>query len=366
VSLAFYLGCGAAPSMGSFIAFRFLSGLFGVPPLSLAGGSVGDMFAIKDRASAMSLCTLGPFLGSSLSPIVGSFVVQALGYRWLFIITAGLDLILAFVSILFMDESYAPIVRIKRDAASKIPEKVKNARRHHGSDVQVNRWKFLCISLSRPIILLTRSLICFSMGLYMALVYSTFYLMVTTFDELFTNTYGFGVGISGLPYLGLCAGFILASVLGPLIMRKIYAHCQAKNNGIGTPEMRIPALILASLFIPIGLLWYGWSAQAKLHWIMPIIGTGIFGFGLMTSFLPITVYLLDSFTYVASAMSALSVFRNLLGFVLSLYGNQMYDAMGLGGGNSLLAGLAIVIGIPFPVWLWYKGEEIRSRNPLNR
>jgi len=25
--------------------------------------------------------------------------------------------------------------------------------------------------------------------------------------------------------------------------------------------------------------WYGWSAQAKLHWIMPIIGTGIFGFG---------------------------------------------------------------------------------------
>jgi len=25
--------------------------------------------------------------------------------------------------------------------------------------------------------------------------------------------------------------------------------------------------------------WYGWSAQAKLHWIMPIVGTGIFGFG---------------------------------------------------------------------------------------
>jgi hypothetical protein len=25
--------------------------------------------------------------------------------------------------------------------------------------------------------------------------------------------------------------------------------------------------------------WFGWSAQAKLHWIMPIIGSGIFGFG---------------------------------------------------------------------------------------
>lgn len=25
--------------------------------------------------------------------------------------------------------------------------------------------------------------------------------------------------------------------------------------------------------------WYGWSAEAKIHWIMPIIGSGIFGFG---------------------------------------------------------------------------------------
>jgi hypothetical protein len=65
----------------------------------------------------------------------------------------------------------------------------------------------------------------------------------------------------------------------------------------GKPEYRIPALLIASIFVPIGLLWYGWSAQARLHWIMPIIGglfglsgsccgiylrigTGIFGFGL--------------------------------------------------------------------------------------
>ena len=91
--------------------------------------------------------------------------------------------------------------------------------------------------------------------------------------------------------------------------------------------------------------WYGWSAQAKLHWIMPIIGTGIFGFGtstcvlicfvnhvmtgayqewwphcvsepsylpkfiLITSSLPIQLYLVDSFVYAASAVSAASVSR---------------------------------------------------------
>lgn len=44
----------------------------------------------------------------------------------------------------------------------------------------------------------------------------------------------------------------------------------------------------------------------------------------------------------------------------------MYAKLGVGGGNSLLAGLAIVIGIPFPIWIWFKGEAIRSKSSLAR
>lgn len=82
--------------------------------------------------------------------------------------------------------------------------------------------------------------------------------------------------------------------------------------------------------------------------------------------LPIQLYLVDTFTYAASALAAASVFRSMLGFAFPLFGEQMYAAMGYGGGNSLLAGLAIVLGIPFPVYLWYRGEEIRSRSSLAR
>jgi hypothetical protein len=60
----------------------------------------------------------------------------------------------------------------------------------------------------------------------------------------------------------------------------------------------------------------------------------------------------------------------------------MFAAMGEGGGNSvrllyllnrafpnsgflqLLAGLSIVLGIPFPVFIYFKGEMLRARNPL--
>ena len=75
-----------------------------------------------------------------------------------------------------------------------------------------------------------------------------------TLPDLFTHTYGFSTGASGLAYLGLGTGFISAAVFGARFSDKVYAYYRAKNNGIGKPEMRIPALIIGSLFIPVGLL----------------------------------------------------------------------------------------------------------------
>jgi len=86
----------------------------------------------------------------------------------------------------------------------------------------------------------------------------------------------------------------------------------------------------------------------------------------MIVFIPVQLYLVDSFTYAASALAAAACSRALFGFAFPLFGEQMFARLGEGGGNSLLAGTAIVIGIPFPVWLFYKGEEMRMRNPLNR
>ena len=56
----------------------------------------------------------------------------------------------------------------------------------------------------------------------------------------------------------------------------------------------------------------------------------------------------------------------MLGFAFPLFGTQMYDALGNGGGNSLLAGLAIALGIPFPVFLWFYGEQMRAKSSLAR
>ncbi|KAG9219127.1 hypothetical protein CCMSSC00406_0001537 [Pleurotus cornucopiae] len=197
-------------------------------------------------------------------------------------------------------------------------------------------------------------------------MYGIYYLMFATFANFFKEAYNFSPGIGGLCYLGLGIGFFIATMFGAKIGDQIYASLSAKNGGVGKPEMRVPALIFGSFFVPIGLLYaplFALSVNFVLTMLFPV---GIFGFGLMTTFLPIQLYLVDAFSYAASALAAASVLRSLLGFIFPLFGQQMYNALGLGGGNSLLAGLSIILGIPFPIWIWYNGERIRLRSKLSK
>jgi hypothetical protein len=82
--------------------------------------------------------------------------------------------------------------------------------------------------------------------------------------------------------------------------------------------------------------------------------------------LPLTLYIVDTFKYAASALAAASVVRSLLGFVFPLFAYQMFEALGNGPGYSLLAGIAIVLGVPFPIWIYFYGERVRARSDVNR
>lgn len=359
-TLAFSLGCAFSPNVGSLIVLRFLSGLSGSAPIAIGGGAISDLFAERDRASAMALFTLGPLVGPVVGPIAGGFIAQNLGVKWVFIIFSCICGFASLIGLPLLRETYAPVLRMRLAARLADPEKpTPRLQQPHESLLG-----YLWINLKRPVILLFRSSICFMLSLYMAFQYGIYYLMFTTFTDFFSKTYGFNAGIGGLAYIGLGVGFFMSTAFCARFADQNYNHLAEKNGGIGKPEMRVPALFIGSLFIPVGLFWYGWSAQAQLHWIMPIIGTGIFGFGMMATFLPIQLYLVDTFSYAASALAAASLFRSLLGFAFPLFGAQMYNALGQGGGNSLLAGFAIVIGCPFPVWLYYRGEQMRAGNPL--
>ncbi|KAI6914338.1 hypothetical protein KC318_g963 [Hortaea werneckii] len=67
-----------------------------------------------------------------------------------------------------------------------------------------------------------------------------------------------------------------------------------------------------------------------------------------------------SFTiYAASAMAANTVLRSLFGATFPLFGLSMYNTLGLGWGNSLLAFIALAM-CPIPLLFYWYGEKLRT------
>lgn len=57
--------------------------------------------------------------------------------------------------------------------------------------------------------------------------------------------------------------------------------------------------------------------QPNVHYIVPIIGTGFFGMGMVLVFLSLSNYLVDTYLfYAASALAANAVLRSLFGAAL--------------------------------------------------
>ena len=71
----------------------------------------------------------------------------------------------SLVGITFLKETYAPVIRLRRAARLADPEVIAG-RRPVSRESQLH---VLWINLTRPLIILTRSLICFMLSLYMAL-----------------------------------------------------------------------------------------------------------------------------------------------------------------------------------------------------
>ena len=199
-------------------------------------------------------------------------------------------------------------------------------------------------------------------SLYVAIVYGYLYLLFTTLTPVFETSYNFSTSSVGLTYLGIGIGAIIGVLIFGFASDKLLKILTARNAGTSKPEFRLPPLIPGSLFLPTGLFIYGWTAQNadKVHWIAPIIGTALVGFGLLATFMPIQTYLVDAYTiYAASAIAANTIFRSLFGAILPLGGQAMYEKLGLGWGNSLLGFIALAC-CPIPVAFYLYGERIRK------
>ena len=79
----FTIAGATAKDVQTIFLTRFFAGLFGSTPLVLVGSIFADFWPTEVRGIAVCLFACATFVGPSVAPVIGSFVVQSyLGWRW--------------------------------------------------------------------------------------------------------------------------------------------------------------------------------------------------------------------------------------------------------------------------------------------
>lgn len=370
----FIAGTAGAQNIETILILRFFAGFFGSSPLTNAGGTIADIFGARQRGVAMAIFSAAPFLGPALGPIVGGFVGQTIGWRWVEGVMCIFTAVLWIFGTIVLPETYPPVL-LKKRAALLAKQTGAVYRSKYEEKEIIALPKVFKTALSRPWILLFREPIVLLLSIYMAIVYGTLYMMFAAFPVVYQTPrpdgYGWSEGVGGLAFIGIAIGIILA-VVYVLFDNKRYGRIldeAAKDDGSrvrASPEARIPPGMVGSVFLPIGLFWFAWTNSPNIHWIVSIIGTAFFGFGMVLVFLSVMNYLIDSYTvYAASVLAANSVLRSLFGAGFPLFTSAMYRNLGVHLASTIPAILATIC-LPFLFIFYRYGKSIRLRCKYSR
>lgn len=266
----------------------------------------------------MAIYSVFPLLGQILGPIAGGFLSAHISWRWAFYVTSIIDGCVQIFGLLFLDESYAPVLlRRKRDRLTKAGATGLFTEHDFVDDSALSMMRTTMI---RPIKLLTTQPIVQVMALYQGYIYGNIYILYASIAVLWTTRYDERLDIASLHYLALGLGTAFAAEVAMHINDRIFRILTKRNNGKGLPEFRIPIMIPATVVLAIGLFWYGWSAEARLFWLMPDVGVALFAAAAYICTVSNNIYVVDTYgRYSASGLAATSMFRCLAGFVFPLF-----------------------------------------------
>ncbi len=99
--------CGLAPNLGFLIAARVLQGLAGGGLLAKAQSVVFESFAPAERGAAQAIFGLGVIAGPALGPVLGGWLTDQMGWRWIFFINVPFGILAVLMCTTFFpaDES---------------------------------------------------------------------------------------------------------------------------------------------------------------------------------------------------------------------------------------------------------------------
>jgi MFS family permease len=226
----FTMASGLAPNIGAQLAFRFLAGVFGCPPLTCAEGTIADLWNPLEKIFAFPIFAIAGFGGPILGPVIGSYMGQGIlscrWTAWIILIISGL--VLALVTFC-QPETYGPLLlKWKARHLRKITgdprfrSEMDIVKTSLPTRVKVALARQFKLTIHEPIILLV--------SLYLTVIYIVLFTFFDGYTYIFTDIHDVSQGLTNIIWVAMYVGFMAAGIFVPLVYRWTQAELAGLPN----------------------------------------------------------------------------------------------------------------------------------------
>ncbi|ORZ08157.1 major facilitator superfamily domain-containing protein [Absidia repens] len=378
------LGSAVMTNIWGLVVLRCVQSIGSSCGQSVGAGVIADCYPLEKRGAAFGKYFFGVFFGPLLGPIIGGFLIMSNdGWRATFWFCVALGLFAALMVWMFLPETYRDNARFdlelpqtqKSDPTTK-PEKAvqdQDQDLNDNDDTSVDRATVVSttppppspVTKKRrmnpftPFLLLRHPFILLA-SLVGGVAFGSMFAVETIIPSLFEQKYNFNSWQTGLSYLGAGVGNLIGSLVGGKLSDRLLLRAR-KQRGRAMVEDRLtmniwPCIVL---FMPFGLLLFGWMLEFNKSVWAAIIGFGCVTFGMNQIMSSTSAYLVDATPGIGASVTAAANFvRMLIACALTLAANPMVASIGPGYTTVLLAALAWAAAILLLILKIY-GERLR-------
>jgi MFS transporter, DHA1 family, multidrug resistance protein len=231
------IGCLYSQTIETLIAFRFLQALGGCAANVAAVSMVRDFFSLREGSKVFSLLIL--ILGASplLAPTIGGYVATHFGWHSVFVILAAMAATLLFVSARFLPEGHEPDPSV----SLKLP------------------------SIIRGFIEILKNPQFYTYAFSGAVAFAGLFIYVASSPIIFMNIFKVSPQIYGWLFAMLSVGFIGASQINILLLRRF------RNEQILSAVLIVQS-ITALVFLGGSLIGNGYGLKATFPLLFVFLG----------------------------------------------------------------------------------------------
>ncbi|KAI0391713.1 MFS general substrate transporter [Xylariaceae sp. FL0594] len=188
---------------------------------------------------------------------------------------------------------------------------------HNGRLIQDKWWKVAV----RPFVLFSYPAVLWSSAVYACSVGWLIVISECVAVIYREGTYQFGALSTGLVYISPFIGGVLGTAVAGRVSDVVVKAMARRNGGLYEPEFRLVMAAPILVTTLLGLIGFGWSAEANDPWIAPTLFFGVVSFGCSLGSTTAITFCVDSYRqYAGEALVTLNFAKNVLhGLVFSFF-----------------------------------------------